>query len=80
MKFIFTEQSGAELALAIVLPLLLLIILAIVAVIVYRRWKKKRKRSAYLANDEEVPMNPVTREPVSQLQESVYFTAPIAQF
>jgi len=65
MKFISTE-SRAELALAIVVSLLLLIILAIVAVIVYRRWKKKGKRNAYLATDEEVPMNPVTRETVSQ--------------
>ena len=66
MKFTLTEGNAAELALAIVLPLLLLIILAIVAVIVYRRWKKKGKRTAYLATDEEVPMNPVTTEQVSQ--------------
>ena len=66
MKFIPTERSAAELALAIVLPLLLLIILAIVAVIVYRRWKKKKERTGYLANDEALPMNPVATEPVSQ--------------
>ena len=65
MKFILTERSGAELALAIVLPLLLLIILAIVAVILYRRWKKKGKRTGDLTTDEEVPMNPITTEPVS---------------
>lgn len=65
MKFVFTEKNSPALALAIVLPLLLLIILAIVAVVVYRRWKKKGKRTGYQATDEEVPMNPVTAEPVS---------------
>jgi len=66
MMYILTERNAAALALAIVLPLLLLIILAIVAVIVYRRWKKKGKRTGYLATDEEVPMNPIRTEPVSQ--------------
>jgi len=64
--YLLTERNSAELALAIVLPLLVLIILAIAAVIVYRIWKKKGKRTRYLAADEEVPMNPVTTEPVSQ--------------
>ena len=62
--FLSTERSAAELALAIVLPLLALVILAIlVAVIVYRRWKKKRK--GYEATDEAVPMHPVVGVPVS---------------
>jgi len=45
-----------------------LIILAIVAVILYRRWKKKGKRTGYLATDEEVPMNPITTEPQNQVE------------
>ena len=54
------------LPLATVLPVLTLIILAIVAVFIYLRWKKKQAQLEYKATDEEVPMNPVKHEPVSQ--------------
>ena len=57
------EGNGLTLALVIV-SVLFLVVMGIAAVFVYRRWKKKRTKSGCNTPDEEIPMNPVTVQPV----------------
>ena len=51
--------------LLVIFSVLFVVVSAVLAVFVYRRWRKKGQRSRNPNRDEEVLMNPVTREPVS---------------